>query len=72
MRFSRLASDEVVPLWLFCQQHWPHTRDNRANRNEGDAPRFVEMARAIVAIGATKQLLVACQDCEELFAQIER
>ena len=40
--------------------------------HKGDAPSFVEMARAIVAIGVTKQLLVACQDCEELFAQIER
>jgi hypothetical protein len=38
----------------------------------GDVPSFVEMARAVVAIGVTKRLLVACQDYEYLFAQIER
>ena len=38
----------------------------------GDAPSFVEMARAVVAIGVIRRLLVACQDHEYLFAQIER
>src|SRR5215471_16891512 len=38
----------------------------------GDAPSFVEMARAVVAIGVTNLLLVACQDYEYLFAQTGR
>jgi hypothetical protein len=34
----------------------------------GDAPSFVEMARAVVALGVTKRLSVACQHYEYLFA----
>ena len=41
-------------------------------RGEADAPSFVEIGRAVAAIGVTKRILVVCQDYGYLFALIWR